>query len=66
MQPRKDPPIGWEWLGKWEPIKNMKNTDMEGYEYANDLMPHAFNENKTFKAIRRRKWIRLCQKISPD
>jgi hypothetical protein len=43
MQPKNTAPVGWEWLGNWEPMKNTKNTDFEGFEYANDLMPHLFN-----------------------
>jgi hypothetical protein len=64
LEARKDPPVGWTWLGPWEVEKN-NNADAKGFEYTNDLIQNIYSPSKSLKTIRRRKWVRACKRSVP-
>jgi hypothetical protein len=58
---RIDPPVGWDWVGPWE-IEKCRDTDVNGFEYTNDLIQNVYSASNSLKTIRRRKWVRVCKK----
>ena len=51
----------YQWSADWK-IEINKNTDDNGWEYADDF-DSEFSKNDKFKYVRRRKWIRYANKI---
>jgi hypothetical protein len=57
-------PTRWQWVNNWEISKEFL-TDPEGWEYAGSFNTKGkWNKaNNLFDAVRRRKWVRTCDKI---
>lgn len=57
-------PTRWQWVNNWEISKGFL-TDPEGWEYAGSFNTKGkWNKaNSLFDAVRRRKWVRTCDKI---
>lgn len=61
LSKEKFPHPKYEWIGEWK-VHIGAETDPEGYTYSADFVHKYHKDRNLMDALRRRKWVRMCQK----